>query len=151
MDPITLATTATALLAPYISKVGEKALEKIGEQLPEKIGAVWQAISHRFQGSSAAAEVAGYFATDAADADNQADFARQLKRILKEDESFAGELTDLLAEAQRADGINNVGDGVVATNKSIGTAFKTQGSISNSTINISSNIQSNDSSAPSGK
>lgn len=151
MDPITLATAATTLLAPYISKVGEKVMDKIADQLPEKIGDVWNAISNRFKDKPLAAATTSEFATNAEDEDNQQAFALQLKKILKEDEEFAGLLTDLLEKAKTEAGINNVGDGVVATNGSIGNVFKTGGSISGSTINISSNVQSNGSQTPSKK
>jgi hypothetical protein len=40
MDPQTIATTAVSVLAPYLTKAGEKAVEEVGKKLPETIG-VW--------------------------------------------------------------------------------------------------------------
>ena len=47
MDPITLATAATALLAPFIKKAGGVAMDKIAEQLPDTVGKIWNAISNK--------------------------------------------------------------------------------------------------------
>src|SRR5687768_15124712 len=58
MDPATLAATVTALVAPYLAKLGEAAMEKAGEQLPEKIGNVWNLIVQRFKGNPVASGVA---------------------------------------------------------------------------------------------
>ena len=155
MDPITLATAATTLLAPYISKVGEKVMDKIAEQLPEKIGAVWNAIQDRlFKDKPLVAAAASDLVKNAEDIDNQESFARELRKALKDlkdDEGFASQLTDLIEQAKSEAGISNVGDGVVATNGGIGNAFKVGGSVSGSTINISSDIQSNDNPARSKK
>jgi hypothetical protein len=118
MDPVTLATAVTTLLAPYIAKMGEKAMEKIGENLPEKVGNLWGAISNRFKDKPAAADAANDFAKNAEDTDNQDAFALQLRKMLKEDESFASLLTDLLEQAKSEAGISNVGDGAVANNHS---------------------------------
>jgi len=118
MDPVTLATAATTLLAPYIAKMGETAMEKVGEQLPEKVGKIWEAISNRFKNKPAAADAANDLAKNAEDTDNQDAFALQLRKALKEDEEFAGLLTELLEQAKSETGISNVGDGAVATNHS---------------------------------
>ena len=119
MDPITLATAATTLLAPFISKVGEKVLEKIGEQLPEKVGAVWNGIWNRLKEKPAAADAANDLVTNAENPDNQLTFTAQLKKALEKDESFAGQLTDLIEQAKSDPSINIGGDGVVANNNSI--------------------------------
>jgi hypothetical protein len=37
MDPITLATAATTLLAPFIKKAGTAVLDKLAEQLPDTL------------------------------------------------------------------------------------------------------------------
>ena len=49
MDPTALATAATALLAPYVAKAGEKLAEKVGEKLPEQMGKLWSAIAAKFK------------------------------------------------------------------------------------------------------
>ena len=118
VDPITLATAATTLLAPYIAKAGEKAFEKIGEQLPDKIGSVWNAIANRFKDKPAAADAANDLAKNAEDTDNQEAFALQLRKTLKEDENFANLLSDLIEKAKSDPSINIGRDGVVANNNS---------------------------------
>ncbi len=148
MDPITLATAATSLLAPFLKKAGTAALDKLAEQLPDTVGKIWNAISSK---SSSAVEAAGDLALNPDDADNEVVFKKQLQKALEKDQDFAGLLTDLMEQAKSESGISNIGDGVVATNGSIGNAFKTGGSISGSTINISSTVQSNDNPARSKK
>ena len=115
MDPITLATAATSLLAPYLKKVGAVAMDKIAEKLPETVGQVWEAISHR---STGAAEAATDLAKNPDDADNEVFFKKQLQKALEKDQDFASQLTDLLEKAKSDSSINIGGDGVVANNNS---------------------------------
>lgn len=115
VDPLTLATTATSLLAPYISKVGEKALEKLGEQLPEKVGAVWNGIWNRIKEKPAAADAANDLVTDAEDEGNQQIFTTQLKKALEKDENFASLLADLIEKAKSEASKAPVGDQITAT------------------------------------
>jgi hypothetical protein len=79
MDPTTLAATVTALIAPYLAKLGEAAIEKVGEQLPEKIGNVWNLIVQRFKENPVASGVANDLAQEADDSENQKAFTHQLK------------------------------------------------------------------------
>lgn len=118
MDPATLAVTATTLLAPYLAKLGESFVEEAGARLPDKVGKLWEMIAARFKGNATASSVANDLVEKADDTDNQEAFAFQLKKLLKEDEEFAGALQSMLKEAQGQ--ISNVGDGAVATNGSIG-------------------------------
>lgn len=118
MDPATLAATVTALIAPYLAKLGESFMEEAGARLPDQVGRIWEMISARFHGNPAAVGAANDLAKIADDPDNQEAFALQLKKSLKEDEDFASELQAMLKEAQAQ--ISNVGDGAVATNGSIG-------------------------------
>jgi hypothetical protein len=118
MDPVTLAATVTALVAPYLAKMGETIMEEAGAKLPENIGKVWELISNRFKGNPAASGAANDLAQKADDTDNQEAFALQLKKALKDDEEFANALQSMLKEAQGS--ISNIGDGAVATNGSIG-------------------------------
>ncbi len=141
MDPVTLATAATTLLAPYLAKLGEAAIEKVGEQLPEKVGNVWNAIAKRFKGNPAAAGAASDLAKNAEDDDNKDAFTLQLKKALKEDEDFANALVDLLEQAQNAQGISNVGDGAVATNHSVAVGKLTISGDVSGNITIGDNNQ----------
>jgi hypothetical protein len=118
MDPATLAVTATTLLAPYLSKLGESFMEEARARLPDKVGKVWEIIATRFKGSATASSVANDLVKNADDADNQEAFTLQLKKLLKEDDEFAVALQNSLKEAKGQ--ISNAGDGAVATNGSIG-------------------------------
>lgn len=116
MDPITLATAATSLLAPFIKKAGAAALDKLAEQLPDTVGKVWEAISNK---SSNVAEAAGDLAQNPDDADNEVVFRKQLQKVLEKDQDFASLLTGLVERAKSEASISVVGDGVVANNNSV--------------------------------
>lgn len=117
MDPVTLATTAATFLAPYVAKVGEKAVEKIGEKLPEAAGKMWNAVSGKFKSKEAAEESEKDLVANPNDQLMQSAFANQLRKILEAQPAFAVELQGLLDSAQReaGDTIINTGPGAVAT------------------------------------
>jgi len=118
MDPATLAATATTLLVPYLAKLGKSLMDEAGARLPETVSKLWETISARFKDNPAASGAANDLAQKTDDTDNQEAFTLQLKKTLKEDEEFANTLQAILKEAQAQ--VSNVGDGVVATNGSIG-------------------------------
>ena len=115
MDPITLATTATTLLAPFIKKAGAAALDKLAEQLPDTVGKIWNAISNK---SGSITEAASDLAQNPEDADNEVVFKKQLQKALEKDQDFAMQLTELIEKAKSESGINIGGDGVVADHNS---------------------------------
>jgi hypothetical protein len=116
MDPLALATTAVGFLTPYVAKAGEKAVEEVGKKLPAFVGNVWQAIMTRFKDSPVAAETARDLAAKPEEADNQAAFRKELRKLLETDATFAAELERLLDNAQQQSGdtIRNQGSGAVA-------------------------------------
>jgi hypothetical protein len=116
MDPVTLAAAVTSLLAPFIKKVGEKAMDKLAEQLPGSVGKIWDAISSK---SSNVTEAASDLAKNPDDADNEVFFKKQLQKVLEKDQDLASLLTDLTEKAKSESSISIVGDGVVANNNSI--------------------------------
>jgi hypothetical protein len=146
MDPVTLATAATSLLAPYISKVGEKALEKIGEQLPETVSAVWNGIWNRIKEKPAAADAANDLVTNADDAGNQQIFTAQLKKALEKDEDFALQLTELVEKAKSETSLNKGGDEITtsANNNSVAVGKISVGGSVNGNFVIGNNNQVND-------
>jgi hypothetical protein len=117
VDPLTLAGTAVTFLAPYLVKAGEKAAEEVGKRLPDAPAKIWQAIMARFAGKPVAEEAVKDIIANPDDADNQAGFRKELRKVLEADATFAAELERLLAEAQRQRGgtISNTGSGAVAT------------------------------------
>jgi len=107
MDPMlitTLATSATAFLAPYLAKAGEAAAEALGEKLPEAVGQVWNAITARFKAVGPVAEEAAKdLAAKPQVEDNQAAFRKELKKLLQAAERATGQIIIL-----------NTGSGAVA-------------------------------------
>jgi len=119
MDPITLATAATSLLAPFIKKAGEKALDKLAEQLPESVGKVWDAISNHAKG---AAEAASDLAKNPDDADNEVFLKKQLQKSLEKDQEFASLLTDLVEKAKSESSKTIGGDEITTSANNNSTA-----------------------------
>lgn len=116
MDPISLATAITTLLAPFIKKVGDKALDKLAQQVPEVISKIWDTISSR---ATSASDAAVDLARSPDDTDNEVFFKKQLQKALEKDPALASELTELLERARRESGISAVGNAVVANNNSV--------------------------------
>lgn len=130
MDPITLATAAASLLAPYIKKAGDMALDKLAEQLPNAVGKVWNAISNK---SGNLVEAASDLAKDPDNADNEVFFRKQLQKVFEKDQDFASLMTSLIEKA----------DGVVAANNSTAVRdIKISGDL-NGNITIGNNNQIN--------
>ncbi|MGE3536029.1 MAG: hypothetical protein AB7N91_01185 [Candidatus Tectimicrobiota bacterium] len=121
MDPQAIATTAVTVLAPYLAKAGEKAVEEVGKKLPESVGKLWRSITARVAGKPAAAEAIKDLAATPGDGDNQAAFRKELRKLLETDSAFAVELVSLLHMAQREHNgpISNSGSGAVATGSSV--------------------------------
>jgi hypothetical protein len=121
MEPVTIATTAVALLSPYLIKAGEKAAEKMGEKLPTTVGKVWQAITSKFRGQPVAEKAVTDWVAQLDDKDNEAAFRKELRDVLKADPTFMHELAQLLAVVQQQSGdkIINTGSGAVATGDSV--------------------------------
>jgi hypothetical protein len=143
MDPATLAATITTLVAPYLAKFGESFMNEAGAQLPAQVSKIWGMISGRFQGNPTAVGVANDLVKKADDTDNQEAFTLQLKKLLRDDQEFAGTMQALLKEAQGQ--ISNVGDGVVATNGGIGVGKVEIGRDLRGNIVIGNNNQVTDS------
>jgi hypothetical protein len=97
MDPVTLATAATSLLAPFIKKAGAAALDKLAEKLPDTVGKIWNAISKK---SGSITEAASDLANNPDDAFNEEAFKRQLQKEFAKDQDFANLLTDLVEQAK---------------------------------------------------
>jgi hypothetical protein len=110
MDPVSLATTVTSFLVPYLTKIGGNLAEEAGKKL-------WDTIAEKFKNKPAAEGAAEELMGEAEDPDNQEAFTLQLKKAFKEDPDFAKEIANLLARSSDG-GITNT-DGAVATNGSI--------------------------------
>jgi hypothetical protein len=116
MDPATLATTAVSFLVPYLGKATDKAVEKVGEKFPDAVGKVWNTIAAKFKGKPAE-EAAKDLVVQPAEADNQAAFRKELRKVFEAEPAFAAEFESLLniARHESNDMISNTGSGAVAT------------------------------------
>jgi hypothetical protein len=139
MDPITLAATATSLLAPYIKKAGEKALDKIAEQLPDAVSKVWNALSNKSNITEAASELA----QNPDDAFNEEAFKRQLQKEFAKDQDFARLLTDLVEQAKSESSKTIGGDEITtsANNNSVAVGKISVGGSVNGNFVIGNNNQ----------
>ncbi len=109
MDPATLATAVTGLLAPYLAKAGGAILDRAAAGLPDAVSHLWDSVTKHFEGKPAAAAAATDLAKNASDEDQQAAFALQLKMALKNDPEFASAVEDLVKKAGGdAQGSHNV-------------------------------------------
>jgi hypothetical protein len=115
MDPVTLAATATAILAPYLAKAGQALLEDAAKQIPDAVGNLWDHLAERFRSKPAAEDAAKDLLSQPGDPDNQEAFKTQLRKMLKDDPEFARELESLVAKAQAAINIQVQGGGAAAT------------------------------------
>jgi hypothetical protein len=91
-------TTLTPAL-PVLLKVGEGAVGKIGENITDGI---WKKLHSRLSLRPAALEAANDAAAAPNDADAQAAFRRQVKKLFEEDPAFAQEIAALLPAASGA-------------------------------------------------
>jgi len=133
MDPITLAATASSILAPFIKKAGAAAMDKLAESLPDTVGKMWNAISNK---SESVKDAASDLAKNPDDADNEVFLKKQLQRALEKDQEFASLLTDLIEKAKSDTSFSVVGDGVVANNNSVAVANNLQANNNSGTISF---------------
>ena len=121
MDVTSLANEAMGYMAPALpfllatgKTLRDKAIEKIGQNFGEegfKFGkSLWEKLGAKVEAQPAALEAAKDLAAQPEDADNQAAFRKELKKILSGDESLATEIKQMLDEAKAA-GINLIQSG----------------------------------------
>ena len=115
MDPISIATAAAAILAPYLSTLAVKAGEKVTENLAGKAGtgasgavdALYQAIKRKFAAdhdTDAEQSLTSLAAKPDSEA-RQATVAEVLADKAQADPAFAKELADLVQQAGKDPGV----------------------------------------------
>ena len=114
LDLAILTTSAWTVLQPYVPILATKAAEKIGEKVPEAVGKVWETIKKKFDTKAAAKEALEDLLKSPEDADTQAAFRQQLKKVMAEDETFANDLSKLLEAAGGTYKASLAGDGAIA-------------------------------------
>ena len=142
MDPITLATAATSLLAPFIKKAGAAALDKLAEQLPDTLGRVWNALSNK---SDSITEAASDLAQNPDDAFNEENFKRRLQKTFEKDQEFAGLMAELIEKAESDPSLKSGGDQITASasNNSVAVGKVSVGGNVNGNFVIGNNNQVN--------
>jgi hypothetical protein len=88
-----LVTSAWTTLQPLLPVIAAKGAEEIGKRA---VGEVWEAIKKKFDTKAAAKEALSDLLKAPEDADLQAAFRVQLKKLLEEDSAFAEEISRLL-------------------------------------------------------
>jgi len=114
IDIALLATSAWTMIQPYLPVLATKAMDEISKKVPEAVGKVWDAITKKFETKPAAKEALDDVLKSPEDADTQATFRQQLKKIMAEDESFASDLSKLLETAGDSYKASLTGDGAIA-------------------------------------
>ncbi|MEO8428142.1 MAG: hypothetical protein ABI651_13610 [Verrucomicrobiota bacterium] len=97
----TLAASAVSVLAPYLVQVGATAVEDLAKGTGNKILALYQALKHRFQGNTIAAEALTDLEKAPSDEDAQAALRQQLKKQMEADPSFLDELKQLMEDVKQ--------------------------------------------------
>jgi len=121
MDIAYLSTAIWQALQPLLPLIAAKGAEELGKRA---VGELWPAVKAKFEGKPAAKEALRDLLASPADADLQAAFRVQLKKLLAEDSAFAAQLSDLLKAAGQqyhaalqGDGASAQGDGASAVGK----------------------------------
>lgn len=138
---MTLATTATTLLLPYIKKAGAFALDKLTQQISEKspsLAKILEAISN--SGDSERVAGAAKDLANNKNPDTAKIFEQQLTTALQvtmmNNEELTKRISDLMEKAKSESGINNSGDGIVADHNSV-VANNIQANNNSGTFSIS--------------
>jgi hypothetical protein len=114
IDIALISTGAWTVLQPYLPVLATKTAEAIGSKVPEAVGKIWNAIQNKFDTKAAAKEALEDLLKSLNDADTQATFRQQLKKLMAEDESFANELSKLLEAAGDTYKATLTGGGAIA-------------------------------------
>jgi hypothetical protein len=103
IEIVTLAREIAAALqpaAPYLAAFGSSAAKKAGEALPDAVKALWERLAPHVEAAPAAKESVSDLAAAPDDADTQAAFRVQLRKLLEADPALARDLSVLLAQAK---------------------------------------------------
>jgi hypothetical protein len=99
MDPIsTLATSAVAVLAPYLAEAGKEFAKEAGKTAAGKIEALYTALKNRFKKKSSGKEALSDLEANPDNEDAKAALRLQLTKQMSGDPTFADSLRQILAE-----------------------------------------------------
>jgi len=94
--------------------------QQSGETAPIQLKKLWSLILTQFQGKTAAEGAAQDLLADADDPDNQEAFSIQLKKSLRDNPNFAGEVIAIIEASQKSGGNGNSGGVVITIGGNIG-------------------------------
>lgn len=98
LDPVSLSTTAVAVLSPLLAKAADKAAESVGENV---INSVFGGLKKLLGGKPKAEEALAELAAQPADVDAQGALRLQLRKAIEADQAFAEELKGWLGAAEK--------------------------------------------------
>jgi len=108
MDPAVLATSAVALLVPYLTKAGSAMMERIGKDVAgavsTRVESLYEAIKRRLGGNDYAGQSLKRLEEKPDEEERQAALKGVLKELLVEDAEFQTAVERMVAEAQGAAG-----------------------------------------------
>ncbi len=102
MDPLTLATMAVNLVAPYLAKAGEAMAKQAGEAAWEKMKAIYAAVKDKLTGDAYAEQTLKRLEGNPASENRKAALVEILEEKIKDDPTFAEAIQKLLDEANKA-------------------------------------------------
>ena len=102
MDPVALAGSAVALVAPYLAEGGKELAKTIGSEASERIVKLYEKVKAKLTGGGA--QALADLKKQPKDADNQAALRVQLKKALEADPAFRAELATLVEEIKAKGG-----------------------------------------------
>ena len=136
-----LATSVINSLQPYLPLIASKAAERVGEEIPDTVKNLWETIHRYFTQKPSARESLEDFSKSPNDADLQAAFRVQLKKLIEEDDGFAKIIQDLAEKAKYSSSQSGVGNISIQGNSNILTQHQSGGITANNVVinNISTN------------
>lgn len=102
MDPVTLAGSAVALVAPYLAEGGKELAKKVGGAAGGRIVKPYDKVKAKLTGGGA--EALADFEKRPEDANNRAALRVQLRKALESDPAFRAELAALVEEIKAKGG-----------------------------------------------
>ncbi len=110
MQPHELATTAVALLSPYLPDLVKGTVGELGKKLGggalDAVKGLWGSLWGRLKDRPAAKDAVDAVAAEPGDSDAQGSLRLQIKKLFTEDPAFAVEVGSLIAKVQAAAGHN---------------------------------------------
>lgn len=146
IDIPVLVNSVWTTLQPFLPTIATKAAEEIGKT---SVAKVWTTIKKKFDTKVAAKEALLDLLKNPQDTDAHVVFRVQLKKLLEEDSTFAGDLSKLLESAGSDYKAQVIGNGAVAQGtgaKAVGAGgIMIEGGVSGSNIVVgNSNIVNSD-------